>query len=379
MNAAWALAVLPVAALSTTLVNLATWRRGDPRGRFEGAVSVLVPARNEAPRIGACLDSIARSSARIDEILVYDDESTDGTPDVVRDRASADPRIRLVPTRPLPEGWVGKAHACEQLSRAARGDVVVFVDADVRLEPEGLARLASCFTAPDASVVTAVPGQEMRTFVERLLMPLLLLTYVSWLPLELVARTRDPRVVAANGQILGLRREALSTLGHFRCVASEVVDDVALCRAAKVAGLRVAFVDGTRMATCRMYESGGALWEGFSKNVAEGLGGAAGVALAIAVYLLAFLAPWGLLAAAQLELVAPAWTTPALVAASANLAQRVVVALRYRQAWLGVLLHPFAIVAWVALALRSLSWTLRGRVRWSGRVYRERAARKVVA
>lgn len=379
MTLAWLLALLPGAALVVTLGNVVTWRRGDPSARFEGDVSVLVPARNEAGRIGACLDAITGSQVPIREILVYDDESTDDTRAIVRERAARDPRIRLVDVRPLPDGWIGKVHACAQLARAATGEFLVFVDADVRLDPGGLARIASFFDGSDVSLLSAVPRQEMRSIAERVLLPLLLLTYVSWLPLELVARTRDPRVVAANGQLVALRRAALGPLDHLRCVASEVVDDVALCRAAKVAGLRVAFADGTRMATCRMYDSGRALWDGFSKNVAEGLGGAVGVTLAIAVYVAAFLAPWAALVSARLDWLPASWVVPAVVAASANLFQRVVVAIRYEQPWLGVALHPVAIVGWVAIALRSLSWTIRGRVRWSGRVYRARASRKVAA
>lgn len=378
MNAAWALVALPLATLAMTVVNLATWRRGRPGERFDGAVSVLVPARNEATRIGDCLTAIAASEHPIAEILVYDDESTDDTRAIVATHAARDPRIRLVATVPLPDGWIGKAHGCERLARASRGDVLVFLDADVRLAPAGLGRLASIFADGACSVVTAVPRQEMGSFVERLLLPLLLVTYLSWLPLELVARTDDPRVVAANGQIVGLRRAALERLGYFHCVAREVVDDVALCRAAKRAGLRVAFVDGAAMATCRMYASGSALWEGFSKNIAEGVGGAGGVAVAIALYLAAFLAPWIALLAAMPSALRgdqPTAALPAVVAVSANLVQRGLIALRYRQPASSVVWHPLAIGALIVLALRSLGWSLRGRVRWSGRVYAARSER----
>src|SRR5690606_29172545 len=123
-----------------------------------------------------------------------------------------------------------------------------------------------------AEVVTGVPEQRMETFVERLVMPLLVMTYTSWLPLTLVTASRDERLVAANGQLLALRRAHLEALGGFSTVAHEIVDDVAFCRLAKRRGQRVIFADGSRMARCRMYESAGALWRGFSKNVYEGLG-----------------------------------------------------------------------------------------------------------
>lgn len=380
LNAAWALAVLPAATLAMTLVNLATWRRpGRGSAGPHDTVSVLVPARNEAARIGPCLDAIAASTPPVDEILVYDDESTDETGEIVASRAARDGRIRLVPTEPLPEGWVGKSHACERLSRAATCDVLVFLDADVRVAREGIAGLTGVLQDGATSLVTAVPRQEMGTLTERVLLPLLLVTYLSWLPLELVARSKDPRIVAANGQVLALRRSALAPLEHFRCVASEVVDDVALCRAAKAVGLRVAFVDGTEMATCRMYTSGRALWDGFSKNIAEGVGGAAGVALAVLLYVAAFFAPWAVLVAAAVGMAPPVLAGPALAGVVANVVQRAIIALRFRQPILGVAAHPVAIAALVVLALRSLGWSLRGRVRWSGRVYAARSERKLAA
>jgi len=385
---AWALAALPVATLLMTAVNLATWRRGRATGVTDAMsstavsgvterVSVLIPARNEAPRISACLAAIARSHHPIDEILVYDDESTDDTRAIVESLAASDRRIRLIATRPLPPGWVGKAHGCDRLARSASGDILLFVDADVRLSAEGLDRLVSLLAKPRCSVVTAVPRQEMGGLVERLLLPLLMVTYLSWLPLELVARSRDSRVVAANGQLLAMRRVDVATMGYFERVASEVVDDVAFCRAAKESGLRVAFADGTEMATCRMYDSARAVWEGFSKNIAEGVGGVGGTVVAIALYIATFLLAWVVLPLAWWRLGAgDPLTVAASVGVGANILQRGAIALRYRQPFAIVLAHPLAIIGLIALAIRSLGWSLRGELHWSGRAYAGRVERK---
>lgn len=377
MMLAWSIVLLPGVTLGLTALNLATWRRGETGARFPGSVSVLIPARNEAPRIATCLASIQASRHPVGEILVYDDESTDDTRAIVLEHASRDPRIRIIESEPLPPGWVGKAHACDRLGRAASGDMHLYVDADVVLTETAIERVASIFASPRCSVVTAVPAQRTVTFVERLMMPLLMLTYVSWLPLELVLRTRDPRVVAANGQILAVRGEDARRLGYFQGVAHEVVDDVAYCRAAKRAGLRVAFVDGAEMARCRMYESGASLWDGFSKNIAEGVGGPFGLVIALSLYIGAFLLPWLVLG----SLLGGASGSTALLYASsagvgANLLQRSALAARYRQSMWGVALHPVAIIGFIALSLRSLWWTLRGELRWSGRAYAGRAARR---
>src|SRR5690606_33472832 len=121
-----------------------------------------------------------------------------------------------------PTGWIGKPHACHQLARHASGDVLLFVDADTRLTPSAIERLGSLLT-DDTSVVTAMPHQEMVSLAERLLLPLLMLTYTSWFPLVLVARSRDARFVAANGQVMAVRRAAYDRLGGFAAVAHEIV------------------------------------------------------------------------------------------------------------------------------------------------------------
>ncbi len=377
MSVTWLLAVLPLLALAMTIVNAASWRRGRVGARFPGRVSVLIPARNEAARLPACLRALAASAHPIDEILVYDDDSTDGTAEVLGDLSRELPSLRIVRGGALPPGWVGKPHACQRLFEEARGDLLVYLDADVALEPFGLDRLASLFVDHQADVVTALPRQLTRSLVERLVVPFLLLSYVSWLPLELVLRTRDSRLLAANGQVLAMRASTLATLGGFRAVAHEIVDDVAFCRHAKVRGLRVAFIDGTRIAACRMYTSGRAVWEGFSKNIHEGVGGTPALAVVLGLYFTAFVAPYAALAAALVAW--PALLGPALVGVAALALQQLLLAARWRQPVLGALTHPAGALAVITIALNSARWSLRGDILWAGRRYAKRQARKGAA
>jgi chlorobactene glucosyltransferase len=373
--AAWlALAGLPACALAMTLVNLASWRRGRAGARVDARVSVLVPARNEEQNIEGCVRAIATSGQPVAEILVYDDQSTDATAAIVRSLAVEIPELGLLEGGPVPAGWVGKPHACHRLAGAAKGDVLVFVDADVRLRPGGLARLLSLLDGASTALVTAVPEQRCGTIVERLLMPLLHVTYTSWLPLALVRATRDPRLVAGNGQLVAIQRDAYRRIGGFAAVAHEIVDDVALCRLAKAQGERVDFADGTDMATCRMYRGGRALWRGFSKNIHEGLGGTT-VALGavIALYLAAFVLPYGALAAGLVG--STALMAPAAAGVAANTTLRALLVWRYKHPPEGILTHPAGVLALVALALNSLRWSLRGQLWWAGRAYPPRKRR----
>ncbi len=372
----WLVAALPALAFGMTVVNAIAWPT--PRTRRVSArrrISVLIPARNEAARLPGCLRALAASGVPFHEIIVYDDDSTDDTRSVVERLGREIPGLRLERGVPLPRGWVGKPHACERLSKLASGDLLLFLDADVTLEPDGADRLLAAMESTGADLLTAVPRQVVRSFAERLVVPFLLLTYVSWLPLALVAKTRDPRVVAANGQLLMTTRRALDALGGFAAIAHEIVDDVALCRRAKGAGLRVAFVDGTAVASCRMYRSAREVWAGFSKNICEGVGGGAAVAAVALLYFFTFVLPYPLAAFAWWGDV-DALTMPAVAAASLNLAQRAVAAVRWAQPAEGLVTHPLGGLAVVAIAINSFLWNRRGRIRWAGRSYAPRAIRQ---
>ncbi|MCA9549577.1 MAG: glycosyltransferase [Myxococcales bacterium] len=356
----WLVFALPALTLGLGLVNLFTWPRPRRSEASVAGVSVLIPARDEAANIEACVR--AALAAPVREVLVYDDHSTDDTPAILARLAAEDPRLHVLAGGPLPPGWVGKPHACHRLAEAAQGDLLLFVDADVRLAPDGPARLATLLDAERAQLLTAVPRQRMESFAERLVLPLLHLTYVSWFPLALTHKSRDVRFLAANGQLLMARRQAYRSVGGFSAVRDAVVDDMALCRRAKRAGLRVVFADGHHVAACRMYSGWPEIWSGFAKNLYPGLGGRpCALAVAVALYLAAFVLPYGALVAG---LPGAGW------AVAANLVLRTILALRHRQPPEGVLLHPLGVLALVAIAVESWRRTRQGRLTWRGRVYR---------
>ena len=378
----YALLSAALVPLAITAINLLSWSRGRAGAPSDHAMSVLVPARNEAATIEACVRSIARSRQPLLEIVVCDDQSTDGTAKIL-ERLHADiPNLRVIAGTPPPPGWVGKPHACHQLAETARGDIFVFVDADVVLERAGLERLLS-FMAPTgkapAELVTAVPQQRMDGFAERLLMPLLMLTYTSWLPLRLVSASDDPRFVAANGQLLAITREGYERLSGFAAVAHEIVDDVALCRHAKREGARVVFADGSHMAHCRMYDSLAGIWRGFSKNLYEGIGGnPLALGLVLLLHLWMFVLPYGVLgwALSDDSALAQAALVPAALGVGANVLLRALLVLRWRHPPEGVLLHPLSILVLCALAINSYRWSRNGRLQWAGRRYASRADRQ---
>lgn len=373
MNPWWLLTLPAAGALATSLLNVVGW---PSRARRDSAarppVSVLIPCRNEERNIRRCLQSVFAVLQDGDEVIVCDDDSTDATPEILEGLREEHGALKVVRGRPLPAGWVGKPNACDVLSQHAQNDLLVFVDSDVRLHPEALNQAAGLLERYRADLLTAVPRQEMVSSAEKVVMPWLDLTYVSWLPMPLVWLSSDPRFLAANGQFLALSRSAYDACGGFAAVASEVVDDMALCRNAKRAGLRVVFADGSRLATCRMYQGWDEIRDGFSKNLYEGIGGHPLALLVVMVlYAVAFVLPWILLALAPLlsfDIV-----VPAAIAVLLNVVQRVVVAAQRGHGLLSIVAHPFGAMAFLWIAFNSWRWSRAGRISWSGRVYQPKS------
>lgn len=369
-------AAIPAA---TTAFNLLTWPEGSPDPGDTGlSVSVCIPARDEQETIGAAVRAALASQPAVHEVVVYDDASTDNTPAILAGIAATDARLRVVQGNGLPEGWVGKPHACHQLARHATGDVLLFVDADTDLTPTGAGRVLSLLTDPrmPSDVVTAVPRQVTVTRAERMMMPLLHLVYTSWLPIVMVRLSQRPVFLAANGQVLALRRTTYDEMGGFESVKAEVVDDMAFCRRAKIRGHRVVFADGRHVARCRMYDDGPALWRGFSKNLYEGIG-AHPVALAAVVGLLlgTWVLPWLVLPAALLA-GAPTVSAAAGSGILLGLLTRAMLAVRYEHGLGSILAHPVAVLGLVGIALNSYRWSRAGRIEWAGRTYAARGHRE---
>nr|WP_269204450.1 glycosyltransferase [Motilibacter deserti] len=322
-------------------------------------VSVLLPLRDEADRVEPCLQALLAALDASVELVVLDDQSTDGTADVVR--AVAGPRARVVEGSPPPPGWLGKPWACAQLAKAAsrNSTAYVFLDADVVLAPHALRAAVALLRTARLDLVSPYPRQEAGSLAERLVQPLLQWSWLTTLPLALAERSPRPSLAAANGQLLCVDAAAYRRAGGHGAVRGEVVEDVALLRAFKRAGARGTVVDGTRLASCRMYDGWAELRDGYAKSLWSAFGPPGAAAAVLGVLAVAYVVP---------PLAALRGSRTGLLGYAAGVAGRAVVARRTGgRALPDALAHPVGVLALGWLTVRSHRLRRQGRLQWRGR------------
>jgi chlorobactene glucosyltransferase len=230
-------------------------------------VSIIIPARNEERNIGRCLDSLQRQQdAQAFEIIVVDDQSSDRTAEIARERQGRDRRIRLVRITELPAGWVGKNFALYQGFLAAKGEWLLFCDADTSLYPSSLAHALTFARSRGIDCLSYSPEQECGSFWERILQPAVFQLLNDWFSYDRVSDPMDDQA-AANGQFILISRKAIETIGNHSAVKDEIVEDVEIARAVRNAGFRVSFAPGAGIVRTRMYRSFQEWWSGWTKSL----------------------------------------------------------------------------------------------------------------
>jgi hypothetical protein len=339
-------------------------------------VSVIVPARDEARNIAACVQSVLATTWPDVEVIVVDDHSTDGTGARARAAAPDDARLRVLSNPELPPGWFGKQWACATGARAATGAVLLFADADTRHAPDLIARTMHFMQRERADLLSVVGRQVLGSFWERLLQPqvfaMLAARYGGAASVNAARRAED---VIANGQCLLVTRAAYDALGGHEAVRDKVAEDLALAQRAFRAGMRVRAVAGIRQLSTRMYESLGELVRGWRKNVFAGGRdavpfGALGRAVfpfALAAGPLLTLAPALVLVLSLAGVLGTAWLIWGAVTTAASLAWWGVVYRFAEEPTWYALLFPLGAATMLYIVLGAIA---RGsRVAWKGRRY----------
>lgn len=320
------------------------------------AISVLIPARNEEQSISACVRSVLESQSVELEVIVLDDHSTDRTAQIVRELASQDSRLRIEPAPALPPGWCGKQAACYTLAKLARHDILTFLDADVRLEPDALARMALFLQHSQAALVSGFPRQETGTFLEKLVIPLINWLLLCFLPLWAMRRFPWSALGAGCGQWFMTYRIPYEKVGGHAAVKASLHDGLTLPRAYRRAGFMTDLCDASRIASCRMYRTASQVWYGLAKNAREGMAATGQIGFWTVVLLAGQVLPLVIGTPKPLATVLFVWGPPLYSA------------WRFQQPFISGLLHPLGIVILIAIQWYALVRAVLGTpVGWKGR------------
>jgi chlorobactene glucosyltransferase len=358
--------------LVTVLANYLTVRRFDqyPRAEKFPFVSILVPARNEARNIEACVSSLLAQDYPGFEVIVLNDNSSDNTFQILAQLAQKNARLQILKGTPLPDNWLGKHWACHQLDQAASGELLLFTDADTHHTPDMLRASVSALLAEHADLVTAFPREEVVTWGERLLVPFISFGIFTFIPIWLVQKLRWPALAITIGQFMLFRRTAYDAVGGYEAVKAEVVDDICLGRSIVSSGGEWRLLNGTRHVSCRMYHG---FWEavaGFSKSL-----------FAVFDYrFIPYVLSWLLVGVTFIEPVVALlsrwmrYPLPSMPVEYATLSVALSIALwmvafrRFQFPAYLVFFYPLSLALFIAVAARSFFQTVTGTATWKDRL-----------
>ncbi|MFD1992578.1 glycosyltransferase [Paenibacillus nicotianae] len=249
-------------------------------------LSIMIPARNEEINIRECLLSVlnCRTDSIEIEVLVINDHSEDRTVAEIEKVMQQDQRVRLFHSNPLPEGWMGKSYACHQLVQHAQGDWWLFIDADVRLEVEGLEAAMVTAQSQGKGLISGFPRMETGTWLERIVVPMMSFVIAYHLPIMMVRRSRSPLFLAVTGAWLMIHPDSYARSGGHEGISNQIVEDMELARAVKRIGDPVTLANVQHYTSARMYRNAAQVWEGYKKNIFVGAGRSAWLAVGISIY-----------------------------------------------------------------------------------------------
>ena len=333
-------------------------------------VSVLIPARNEEAVIGAAVEAALASVGVEVEIIVLDDHSDDTTGLIVSAISSRDPRVRLELAPALPPGWCGKQFACSILSTLASYEILCFVDSDVRLRPEGLACMVRFLQSGRASLVSGFPHQELGTFYEKLLLPLMHFLLLGYLPLDFMRLFSAPSLAAGCGQLFVADKISYRKAGGHAAIRNSRHDGITLPRAFRKHGLYTDLCDASMVADCRMYRNANEVFSGLLKNANEGVATPVRIIVFTVLLLGGHVVPELVLLYSLYRRQFGPVLVISLAATILSLLPRIVAARRFKQPLLEAFLHPFAILVFLGLQWRARYRDIAGTPAvWKGRTY----------
>ena len=343
--------------LLISLINFFTIRNPKKSTQVNESISVVVPLRNEATNVAELIDSLrAQKNLAQVEFLLLDDNSEDETLALLHQHTSGLSNFHILNGSTLPQGWIGKTWALQQLFERSSGQIIVSVDADVRLVPDAINRAVTLLKSTQLDFLSPYPKQLSFSWSEKLIQPLLQWSWMSTVILRIAEKCSISSMVVANGQFFVVRRAALAQVSGYKSVSDKVLDDVELARALVKQGSHGCVANGAEIASTRMYSSWKQIQAGYGKSLHAAFGSILGSALAITFLFLTGIAP--LIAGITGSSIG--WYAYAAVTLT-----RVMSSIKTGKNPLAALLHPISSALLIYLII--YSWLMRGQVQWKGR------------
>ncbi len=326
-------------------------------------VSVLIPARNEEQNLPELLDGLLKQDYPLLEILVYNDDSTDGTHRIVEKFAEENPRIRLLEGGRLPEGWSGKNHACHQLSLAARGDYFLFLDADVKVRPDLVGKSIWYMLHMDLTLFSMFPKQLMKSFGELLTVPIMNWILLSLLALRLIRLSHYPSLSAANGQFMLFRAREYRQHRFHELFKEINVEDIHIIRKVKQMGYLSQTLLSRGEVSCRMYRSYKEGIFGLTRSMFAFFGGSG-----IALFLFSLFSTFGL----GLVWLGMSLEWAMIYLAMTAIMRILILIMSYQPVIISLFLFPLMQVSFLRIVFRAFRLRRRGTNTWKGRIIKFR-------
>jgi cellulose synthase/poly-beta-1,6-N-acetylglucosamine synthase-like glycosyltransferase len=362
----WILLFLQVCINLYLSSNLSKLR--SPEAKEWPSVSIIVPARDEAASIREAVTSFCCQEYPDFEVIVIDDKSVDQTPEILNELSEKYENLIHISGKELPEGWLGKPHALEQGREVARGDWLLFVDADVVYGPSLLKRSVAYVLKEEADMLFVVPNFTTGGPLEAALISSLYFVGAAVVPLFLVSRTRFKWACAGGGVFNMVRRDALEAAGAFESLRDAVVDDIGLGCRVKAAGYKLTGAAAGDLIKIRMYEGGLETIRGFSKNTFPGFRTMPWLLLIPFIMgpIISFLPYVGVVSGYQEGKI----IIPAAISLLLMHAVFAILAGFFRQPWYLTFLNPLREAGWMWILIRSMFLYYYRGVEWRGRVYK---------
>lgn len=322
-------------------------------------ISILIPARNEENNISKCLASVLHQNYPNCEVIVCDDNSEDKTADIIKKYLRRSDKLKMISGKPLPENWTGKNWACQQLGEKAKGDLFLFLDADVMLRPDALTSAVALMKKKKVEMLSCFPKQKLGGFGEWLVVPLIDWLTLSFIPFDLVYRLRTTHFSVAIGQFILINKETYLEMGRHKAVRKVIVEDMEMAKKVKEMGKKILPCKSTGLIECRMYSNFKESINGLARSVFIGAN------IRPVLYVLYLI---GLFALFVVPFILAFFNIIYLLVYVPILLQRGLTSILSRQNVIfNLLLFPLHGIFFIIVAFYSLHITLAKKIVWKGR------------